>query len=339
MARILLTGSTGQIGSYAAEELLALGHRVLGVGGPDELPIPGGVTALATPCTADHVEALLEEAGEVDAVVHLAGRSSVAASWEDPLGSFEVNGRLTTALAFSVARRRAVRFVNASSGEIFGNAPTPVQNEATPIAPASPYAVAKAAGHLAVQVARGGLGAPASNLVFYPGESPRRAPHFVFRKITRTVAAIARGRADRLVLGNTAVVRDFGHARDMAHAAVMLALGAEPGDYVCATGEGHTILDVARAACALAGLDAEKVVTTDPGLLRPTDIRSLVGDATKLRAIGWRPTRNFAELVREVYEHDLRELSADGGPPGTDHGSSRTSSVEAETPRRRDEKG
>jgi GDPmannose 4,6-dehydratase len=305
MARVLVTGVTGQIGSYVAELLLAGGHTVLGVAGLEGVPVPPGVMPLGTPLSAEGASRLLEDAGDLRAVIHLAGRSSVAASWQDPMATFDANARLTTALLFAAAKRPGLRFVHASSAEIFGDAKTPVQDESTPIAPISPYAVSKAAGHMAVQVARAGLGTPASNVIFYLGESPRRAPSFVFRKITRTVAAIARGQAEHLTLGNTAVIRDFCHARDLARAAVLLALEAEPGDYVCASGEGHSILDVAHAACALAGVDPGKTLRFDPSLVRPSDIASLVGDATKLRARGWAPSMGFLDLVKEIYEHDL----------------------------------
>jgi GDPmannose 4,6-dehydratase len=307
MARVLVTGVTGQIGSYAAELLLAEGHVVMGLAGLEGVPVPTGVIPCSTVLGAESAPQLLDEAGDIDAVIHLAGRSSVAASWQDPVGTFDANARLTVALLFAVAKREGVRFVHASSAEIFGNARTPVQNEATPIAPISPYAVAKAAAHMAVQVARGGLGVRASNVVFYLGESPRRAPSFVFRKITKTIAAISEGREEHLVLGNTAVIRDFCHARDLARAAVMLALGSEAGDYVCASGQGHSILDVAHVACELAGVDPEKTLRFDAALIRPNDIASLVGDAAKLRARGWAPTVGFRDLVKEVYEHDLRE--------------------------------
>jgi GDPmannose 4,6-dehydratase len=300
MARVLVTGVTGQIGSYLAESLLGGGHEVIGIGAPDEALLPAGVRAAAG--GFGNVDALLDGRGPLDAVVHLGGRSSVAASWQDPIATFDANARLSAVLVFAAARRK-IRFVQASSGEIFGNAPTPIQNEDTPIAPISPYAVAKAAAHFSVRVAREGFGAPASNLVFYLGESPRRPPSFVFRKITRTIAEIAAGDATELVLGNTSVIRDFSHARDLAAAAALLALGATPGDYVCASGEGHTVLEVALAACAAAGVDP-CVVRSDPSLFRPNEIRSLVGDSARLRALGWRPTLGFEALVREIFEYD-----------------------------------
>jgi GDPmannose 4,6-dehydratase len=318
VARVLVTGVSGQIGSYAADLLLEGGHEVVGVEGPDAPPMRNGVRACKTPLAPERASDALQEAGPLDAVIHLAGQSSVAASWSDPMGTFDANARLAAALLFAVAKQKRVRFVHASSAEIFGNASAPVQNERTPLAPISPYAVAKASAHMAVQVARSGLGVPATNLIFYLGESPRRATRFVFRKITKTLAAIARakhganvgatpGVPQHLVLGNTSVIRDFCHAKDLARAAVMFSLGGEPGDYVCASGEGHSILDVAHVACDLAGLDPTETLRSDPALIRPNDIASLVGDASKLRALGWTPTVGFRELVTEVYEYDLRE--------------------------------
>jgi GDPmannose 4,6-dehydratase len=307
MARLLVTGVTGQIGSYLAEALLESGHEVCGVGGPHEARLAAGVRPARG--TLDRAEALLDDNGPIDAVVHLGGQSSVSVSWQDPMGTFDSNARLSAALAFAAARR-GLRFVQASSAEIFGNAEAPVQDESTPIAPVSPYAVAKAAAHLATRLAREGFGAPASNLIFYPGESPRRRPTFIFRKITRTVAAISMGEAQELVLGDTSVVRDFSHARDLAAAAMLLALGATPGDYVCASGEGHSVLDVATAACAIAGVDV-RVIRTDPSLLRRNEVRSLVGDSRRLRALGWRPTVGFDALVREILEYDLTSLRSE----------------------------
>jgi GDPmannose 4,6-dehydratase len=304
MPRLLVTGVTGQIGSYLAEALLSAGHQVCGIGGPDDARLPEGVQPVRG--SLDRVEALLDENGALDSVVHLGGQSSVSVSWQDPMVTFDVNARLSAALVFAAARRK-LRFVQASSAEIFGNAAGPIQDETTPIAPLSPYAVAKASAHLTTRLAREGFGIPASNLIFYLGESPRRPPTFVFRKITRTVAAIVAGQANELVLGNTAVVRDFSHARDLAAAAMRLALGAPPGDYVCASGEGHSVLDVATTACAIAGVDP-RIIRTDPSLLRPNEVQSLVGDSGRLRSLGWRPTVGFEALVREILEYDLASL-------------------------------
>ncbi len=150
-------------------------------------------------------------------------------SWEQPWLTFDLNGRAGVQLAFALQRRRGMRLVHASSAEIFGRATTPVQDEATPINPVSPYGVAKASAHMAVRFVREAYGATASNLILYMTESPRRRPTFVMRKITRSVAALVCGDAQHLDLGNTDAVRDFSHARDVASAASMIALGAAPG--------------------------------------------------------------------------------------------------------------
>ena len=203
-----------------------------------------------------------------------------------------------------------VRLVHASSAELFGRAKAQVQDEGTPIDPVSPYGVAKAAAHFAVRFVRQAHGAAASNLILYMTESPRRRPTFVLRKITRSVAAIACGDAEHIVLGNAEAVRDFSHARDVAAAAKLLALGATAGDYVCASGQGRSIRELAEAACRIAGLDPAGRIRVDSTLLRTNDIPSLVGNAGALRRLGWSSPTSFEELLREVFEHDLREYRA-----------------------------
>jgi GDPmannose 4,6-dehydratase len=222
------------------------------------------------------------------------------------MATFDANARTTAALAYA-ACARGIAFVNASSAEIFGCAKQPVQDESTPIAPVSPYGAAKAAAHTVVRLTREEMGASATNLVFFLGESARRAEQFVFRKITRGLARVKLGRAEYLTLGNTAAVRDFCHAGDFARAAEMFALGAPPGDYVCASGEAHSIAEIASTCCELFELDASKVLRTDPSLFRRADVPRLVGDASRLRALGWAPTLSFQALVRTIAEHDLVE--------------------------------
>ena len=302
MARVLVTGVAGQIGSYVADRLLAGGHTVLGVDRVTALQ--KAVQMQSGPIDAPAVEALLDGCGALDAIVHLAGRTSVGESWGAPMETFDANARTTAAFAFA-AQVRKITFVNASSAEIFGASIHASQNEATPIAPVSPYGVAKAAGHAVVRLTREEMGARATNLVFYLGESIRRAETFVFRKITRGLAHVKLGRAAHIALGNTAVVRDFLHADDLAHAAEMFALGAAPGDYVVGSGEGHAVAEIATVCCELFGLDPAVVVQTDPSLFRRADIPRLVGDATKLRSQGWAPSLGFRALVQSIAEHDL----------------------------------
>jgi len=307
MARVLVTGSSGQIGSYLVDRLSAGGHAVIGVDGVrrDRPPQPG-VELRPGPVEAETVAALLDGCGGLDAIVHLAGKSSVGESWGAPMATFDVNARTTAALAYA-AQARGVAFVHASSAEIFGHAGAAVQDEATPIAPVSPYGVAKAAAHAVVRLTREELGAAATNLVFFLGESVRRSEAFVFRKITRGLARVKLGRAAHLTLGNTAAIRDFCFADDFARAAEMFALGAPPGDYVCASGEAHAIAEIATACCAWLGLDPAEVLRTDAGLFRRADIARLVGDASRLRALGWAPTLSFQALVETIAAHDLAQ--------------------------------
>lgn len=304
MARVLVTGIAGQIGSFLAERLVAGNHTVIGVDTGRHLASPPGVELLPGPVSAGTVGGLLDACGALDAIVHLAGRSSVGESWAAPMETFDVNARTTAALAFA-AHVRGITFVHASSAEIFGRAQEPVQDESTPIAPVSPYGVAKAAAHGVVRLTREEMGARATNLIFYLGESVRRAETFVVRKITRGLARVKLGRAEHISLGNTAAVRDFCYADDLARAAEMFALGAAPGDYVCASGEAHSIADVANTCCEVLGLDPAVVLRTDASLFRRADIPRLVGNADKLRALGWAPTLDFHALVRSIAEHDL----------------------------------
>jgi len=311
MARFLITGVSGQLGSYVAEQLVASGHDVHGVAWPVDSPFPAGVLRCPSALTPETASQVLDESGELDAVIHLAGGSSVAQSWRDPLAAFDSNARLTVALVHAVAARSGTRLVHASSGEIFGKAPGPVQSEETPIAPVTPYGVSKAAAHMAVKFGRDVLGAPMSNMILYLAESERRAPHFVFRKITRGLAAVRLGLSDHLALGDTSVVRDFSHASDVAAALVLVASASASGDYVCGSGQGHSVLDIATTACELLSLDPALVLRTDPALLRPADIPSLIGDSARLRNLGWRPRLGFRELVQKILDHDLGQLRAD----------------------------
>jgi GDPmannose 4,6-dehydratase len=237
--------------------------------------------------------------------------SSVAQSWAEPDLTARVNGAAAVALLESALQAqdkhgRPVRFVQASSAEIFGEPATSPQTEDTPVRPVNPYGAAKAYAHLAVDVYRR-RGLHAVSAILYNHESPRRPEQFVTRKITRGVAAIAHGRADHLTLGNLDARRDWGWAPDYVDAMVRAARADQPADYVVATGVGHTVRDFVAAAFTAAGIDDwEPLVRTDPALVRPADPADLVGDATRARTrLGWAPTVTFEELVRRMVAADL----------------------------------
>jgi GDPmannose 4,6-dehydratase len=249
-------------------------------------------------------------------VYNLAAISSVAQSWQDPDLTARVNGLgaaglLESALRVQEQHGHRVAFVQASSAEIFGEPPHAPQDESTPLAPVSPYGAAKAFAHLAVGVYRR-RDLHAVSAILYNHESPRRPARFVTRKITATVAAIARGRAEQLVLGNLDARRDWGWAPDYVDALVRAARAATAADYVVATGEGHSVRDFAAAAFTRAGVtDWEPLLVSDPALFRPADATDLTGDAARARReLGWAPTVTFEEVVGRMVDADLALLDA-----------------------------
>lgn len=311
----LITGVTGQDGGYLAERLLSAGYRVHGV------LSPAASAAALDPQVICHRTDLLD-AGAVaalvdrvrpDTVFHLAAVSSVAASWADPVATSRINTVSTTAVLDGCLRTQdrtgsPIVMVNASSCEIFAGADESPQTEATPLAPTSPYGVGKAMGHLMCQVYRG-RGLAVSNAILYNHESPRRPERFVTRKITRTVAAIAAGRADHLTLGDITIERDWGWAPDYVDAMYRMAERAPADDYLVATGATHSIADFVGAAFAAAGIeDWRPLVRTDAALLRPADKAVVCGDATKARTtLGWRPTKSFEDIVTAMVDADREQ--------------------------------
>ena len=308
--RALVTGIGGQDGSYLAERLVADGVEVHALvlesdRPPAHCPDP---VVLHTGDVAD-VEATRRLVLDLapTAVYNLAALSSVAQSWAEPDLTARVNGLAAVALMESARLVGPdVRFVQASSAEIFGEPSHAPQDESTPVRPVNPYGAAKAYAHLAAGVARG-RGQHVSSLVLYNHESPRRPERFVTRKITSTVAAIARGEADHLVLGNLDARRDWGWAPDHVDALVRAARADRPDDYVVATGRSHSVRDFVAAAFAAAGItDWEPLVRQDAALVRPADATELVGDASRARdVLGWAPTVAFEDVVRRMVAADL----------------------------------
>lgn len=314
MPRALITGISGQTGSYLAEEFVAAGWDVSGiVRDADEVdaPLPG-VGHAAALIQADFlsrgsVEDALD-AAQPDVIVNLAALSSVGQSWDDPEQVAVINAvRAGTFLDY--AKRTGARVVQASSAEIFGDAAAAPQNEATPIAPVNPYGASKAYAHLLVGAYRAN-GVDATSLILYNHESPRRPVTFVTRKITDGVARIKLGLAETLTLGTLDTRRDWGWAPDYAHAIALAATGPA-GDYVIATGETHSVRDFVAAAFSAVGVeDWQDRVVTDPAFSRTRDAALQQGDARRAREVlGWAPTVGFDEIVRRMVEHDLAVLS------------------------------
>jgi GDPmannose 4,6-dehydratase len=304
--RALVTGVTGQDGSYLADELLARGWEVHGLVRDDGEVVADGVTVhrgdLADAGLFDRLLPVIRP----DVVFHLAGMSSVAQSWREPARCFEIVASATARLLEAATRAASPRVVLAGSGEVFGAVTTTPQSEDTPLQPASPYGAAKAAVVMLGRVYRG-AGHHVSSALLYNHESPRRPPSFVTRKITSGAAAVAAGRSDELRLGNLAAVRDWGWAPDYVDAMIAMADAPEPDDYVVATGEARTVEDFVAAAFAAAGVeDWRRFVVIDQRFFRPVEGPALVGDSSRLRSrLGWYPTVAFDEVVARMVRADL----------------------------------
>lgn len=310
----IVTGITGQDGHYLADLLLKEGigvHGTVRVGTRSADIVPGIVTHETHLTNRDSVAAVVD-AVEPDLVFHLAGMSSVAASWDDPVHTTEVNSLATAAVLDACLRTqdrggKPITVVNASSGEIFAGASDSQLSETTPLRPLSPYGASKAFGHNLCQVYRS-RGLEASNAILFNHESPRRPTSFVTRKITAAVAAIATGKQDRLTLGDLSVQRDWGWAPDYVEAMYRIAVHGKGDDFVVATGVAHSILDFVAAAFGAAGIDEwQELVVSDQSLIRPADRPAMVGDSTKARDIlGWKPSKAFQEIVVAMVESDLQ---------------------------------
>jgi len=315
----LITGITGQDGGYLAEQLVAGGYLVHGVLRPAE-QLPEHLLALGDKLVVHRAELVDSRAvagvldiASPDEIYNLAGISSVSQSWASPVETLVVNATsvgvlLEQAWQHQERHGRPVRVVQASSAEIFAGAREAPQSETTAVTPRSPYGASKALGHHLVGVYRA-RGMHASSMILYNHESPRRPASFVTRKITSTVAAIAQGRAHRLVLGNTSAKRDWGWAPEYADAMHRAAGRPDSGDYVIATGESHSVEEFVAEAFNCVAIDdwANLVERQSATLSRPTDAAVLVGDASRAaRMLDWRPRTTFREVVARLVAHDLQ---------------------------------
>ncbi len=315
--RALVTGVSGQDGWYLAQRLVDDGHEVHGIvrSTPDvrrvEAQLPGVRVRLADLKDDGSLRRVVEEI-QPDRIYNLAGSTSVARSWVEPVEAADVIGigavrLLSAAWDLQQSAGKEVRLLQASSAEIFGDPQEAPQNESTAHGAVTPYGAAKAFAHAMVHVYRR-RGMFAAAAILYNHESPRRPSTFVARKITRAVAAIARGSDDRLVLGNMDVRRDWGYAPDHVDGMLRILAADTAEDYIVATGEARSVRDFVEAAFATVGIvDWERYVSIDPTLYRPTDPQTLVGDASRLRSLGWRPTVGFTELVETMVRFDLDE--------------------------------
>ena len=328
MVVALVTGATGQDGSYLCEQLAAEGveiHALVRPGGAGE-PVDAGIAAVsaAVPGVVWHEADLSDTAALAglvervapDEIYNFGGISSVAQSWRDPVTTGSVTGvavatLLDAAWRLQESSGRRVRFVQASSAEIFGDAPTVPQDETTPVHPRSPYGAAKAYAHQMVDIYRS-RDLHAATVILYNHESPRRPTTFVTRKITHAAARIGAGLDDAVTLGSLDVTRDWGWAPDYVAAAVAALRHGSPDDFVVATGVPHTVADFVRLALAEVGIDDwEPRVRTDPAFVRPAEAAVQLGDATKAaRELGWVPTTAFEGVVAAMVAHDVELLGA-----------------------------
>ena len=330
MKRAFITGVAGQDGSYLTELLLeknyevhGIVHRVNGIKAPWLEHLIGDPHIFqkrlhlyaADLNDTDSVRIPLELSAP-DEIYHLAGQSHVGKSFETVEQTCRVTGLGTLRLLEMIRKLpKPPRFFHASSSEIFGSPEVAPQDEATPIAPVTPYGCAKAFATQLVRVYRKTFGLFAVNGVLFNHESPRRGENFVTRKICRAAAAIKSGKQKELVLGDTSAQRDWGHARDYVRG-MWLALQHDAAeDFVFATGQLHRVQDIVEIAFRTAGLDWHQCVRTDSQLFRPADPRQLVGDAAKAkRLLNWQPEITFEQIIVEMTQAELTAVGADKNP-------------------------
>jgi GDPmannose 4,6-dehydratase len=321
--RALITGVTGQDGSYLAELLLEKGYEVHGMirrASTESVERIAHVVDRIALVQADLLDqaslvGALEEARPSE-VYNLAAQSFVPTSWRQPVLTAEFTGTGVTRMLEAIrAVDPSIRFYQASSSEMFGKVDEIPQTERTPFHPRSPYGVAKVYGHFITVNYRESYGLYAVSGILFNHESPRRGVEFVTRKITDAVARIKLGLADELRLGNLEAKRDWGFAGDYVDAIWRMLQQETPSDYVVATGTEHSVREFVVAAFEYVDLDPERYVVLDPALVRPAEVDHLVGDASRAKAeLGWETRVSFHELVEMMVDADLARL--EGAPRG-----------------------
>jgi GDPmannose 4,6-dehydratase len=321
--RALITGVTGQDGSYLAELLLEQGYEVFGMVRRASTENFARIEHLRRDLELVQAD-LLDEQSLINVlrrlrpreVYNLAAQSFVPTSWDQPILTAEFNAVGVTRLLEALRLvDPSIRLYQASSSEMFGKVREVPQTEQTPFYPRSPYGVAKVYGHYITVNYRESYGLFACSGILFNHESPRRGKEFVTRKISDAVARIALGVAHELRLGNLAARRDWGYAKDYVRAMWLMLQQDQPDDYVVATGEDHSVQEAAEVAFAHVGLDWRAYVHEDAALLRPAEVDHLIGNAAKARAgLAWKPTVTFRELIELMVDADLenvrRELAA-----------------------------
>jgi GDPmannose 4,6-dehydratase len=322
MPKALITGVTGQDGSYLAEFLLDKGYDVIGMVRrtstlnfsriehfQDDITLVSGDLL-------DQVSLInILQEHRPDEAYNLAAQSFVPTSWGQPVFTGDVTALGVTRMLEAVRTvDKDIRFYQASSSEMFGKVHEVPQNEETPFYPRSPYGVAKVYGHWITINYRESYDLHATSGILFNHTSPRRGLEFVLRKITQGVAKISLGLADELALGNLDAKRDIGFAGDYVRAMWMMLQQPEPDDYVVATEETHSIREMCEAAFGYLDLDWKEYVVQDPRFMRPAEVDILIGDAGKAhRVLGWEPSVSFKELVQMMVDNDIKLLKQENG--------------------------
>jgi GDPmannose 4,6-dehydratase len=316
--RAIITGITGQDGSYLAELLLSKGYEVVGTTRRSSAPNFWRIEHLLDRITlkpADLLDQLsilrLVEQVRPHEFYNLAAMSFVPASWDQPILTGDFNAQGVTRVMETIRQvDPSIRVYQASSSEMFGQVREVPQNELTPFYPRSPYGVSKVFAHYITVNYRESYDLFAVSGMLFNHESPRRGLEFVTRKVTDGVARIKLGLADTLSLGNLDAHRDWGFAGDYVQAMWLMLQQSEPRDYVIATGVSHSVRDLVQVAFKHAGLDWERHVRLDPQLIRPAEVEHLIGDSSKARAhLGWKPSIDFAGLIEMMVDADIERLA------------------------------
>jgi GDPmannose 4,6-dehydratase len=324
MKRALITGITGQDGSYLAEFLLGKGYDVYGMVRRASFQRFDRIQHIL-----DRVEIIegdltdqssLDDAMKTiapDEVYNLASQSFVPTSWNQPVLTADVTGTGVTRMLEAIRKHKPdSKFYQASTSEMFGKVRETPQSEMTPFHPRSPYGVAKIYAHWITINYRESYDIFACSGICFNHESPRRGLEFISRKVTDGVARIKLGLADTLKLGNLEARRDWGFAKDFVEAMWLMLQQDQPEDYVIATGVSHSVQDLVETAFRYVGLPIEPHVVVDPKLFRPAEVDVLVGDASKAKAkLGWTPTCSFQEMIHMMVEADLKRLASLAASP------------------------